>query len=70
MCLRSISAGVQLLLIVFGLAGAENTIDTVRPIIKLSPVKELEQDEFGYSVAAHKLNGNASGFKDTLRSTL
>ena len=54
----------------FGLAGAKNTIDTVRPIVKLSPVKDLEQDEFGFSVAAHKLNGSTSGFKDTLKGTL
>ena len=37
-----------------GFADSLNTLDTALPIARLSPVRGMELDDFGYSVAAHK----------------
>ena len=47
-----------------------NTIDTFKPIVRLSPVRGVELDEFGYSVAAHKMSSNAISLIDSLSSTV
>ena len=59
-----------LLLLCVASAFALETIDTIKPIARLSPVRGVENDEFGYSVVAHRMDGSASGFTDTLNSTL
>lgn len=51
-------------------ADSMNTLDTVLPIARLSPVRGVESDDFGYSVAAHKINTSANGFTDTLNTTM
>ena len=58
------------LLMLCGAAVALNTIDTFKPIARLSPARGADTDEFGYSVAAHKMNNTATGFTDTLANTV
>ena len=53
-----------------GFADSLNTLDTALPIARLSPVRGMESDDFGYSVAAHKFNASAKGFTDTLNTTM
>ena len=53
-----------------GFADSLNTLDTSLPIARLSPVRGMELDDFGYSVAAHKFNASAKGFTDTLNTTM
>ena len=65
------SVAVKLcLLLLCGAAVALDTIDTIKPLARLSPVRGVDSDDFGYSVAAHKMDGSAKGFTDTLNSTL
>ena len=54
----------------FEFADSMNTLDTVLPITRLSPVRGVEVDDFGYSVVAHKLNASVKGFSDVLNSTM
>lgn len=49
---------------------ALNTLDTLKPLTKLSPTRGVgDPDEFGYTAIAHTVR-NATGFSDTLNSTL
>lgn len=59
-----------LLLFLCGSALALNTIDTFKPIARLSPVRGVDTDQFGFSVAAHKLRSDVTGFADTLANTV
>ena len=54
----------------FEFADSLNTLDTDLPITRLSPVRGVESDDFGYSVAAHKLNESSKGFAETLNTTM
>lgn len=67
--MAGVVVGMCLLLLCNG-ALSLNTIDTFKPIARLSPVRGLESDEFGYSVAAHKMNSNTTGFTETLNETV
>ena len=59
------------LLMLCGAAIALNTIDTFKPIARLSPARDAtDRDEFGYSVVAHKMSSTATGFTDTLANTV
>ena len=59
------------LLMLCGAAVALNTIDTFKPIARLSPARyATDRDEFGYSVVAHKMSSTATGFTDTLANTV
>ena len=59
-----------LLQLLCGATVSQSTIDTLKPIARFSPVRGLESDEFGYSVAAHKMSNTAAGFMDTLKNTV
>ena len=54
----------------FEFADSMNTLDTALPITRLSPVRGVESDDFGYSVVAQRLNDSAKGFTDALNSTM
>ena len=51
-------------------ADSMDTLDTALPVARLSPVRGVDSDDFGYSVAAHKLNASAKGFTATLNTTV
>ena len=59
-----------LLLLLCGAVVALTTIDTFKPIARLSPARDEDTDEFGYSVVAHKMSSTATGFTDTLANTV
>ena len=59
------------LLLLYGAAVvALETIDSIKPLARLSPVRGTENDEFGFSVVAHRMDSSASGFASTLNTTL
>ena len=62
--------GVLCSSMLIGFADSLNTLDTALPIARLSPVRGVESDDFGYSVAAHRINASAKGFTDTLNTAL
>ena len=59
-----------LLLLCGAAAVALESIDTIKPLARLSPVRGTEMDEFGFSVVAHRTDSSASGFVNTLNTTL
>ena len=66
----ALMSGVLCSSMLIGFADSLNTLDTALPIARLSPVRGVESDDFGYSVAAHRVNASAKGFTDTLNTAL
>ena len=66
----SVAVNLCLLLLCGATAVALKTIDTIKPLARLSPVRGAENDEFGFSVVAHRMDSSASGFASTLNTTL
>ena len=60
------------LAVMFGRASSVANIDTLEPIIRVSPDVSSNEDWFGYSIALHQLQDStvlAGDFEATLRET-